>query len=82
MALEVVDGKRVRFECRIHVTNLDWERSTIRPLYQDRADNENCHDELKNQWDWAERWRRILQRAFKRIWTTQPSIGPPETAPT
>jgi len=151
-----------------------------RPLCQDRADNENCHDELKNQWGWAgyatrdpkrcgiaaqlvglvynwwslfvkfvqegesreaitsrplmlgsvakssshqrqrlvrlspfhvegrryalklnrasgflseliltaeqldcaERWRRILQRAFKRIRTTQPSIGPPETAPT
>lgn len=63
MALEVVDDRQVRFEYRVHVTNLDWPRSSIRPLYQDRADNENCYDELKNQWGWGGYNTRDLKRS-------------------
>lgn len=63
MSLEVVDETRSRFEYRVHVTNLDWSRSSIRPLYQDRADNENCYDELKNQWGWAGYNTRDLKRS-------------------
>jgi hypothetical protein len=63
MALEVVDHRRARFEYRVHVTNLDWPASSIRPLYQDRADNENCYDELKNQWGWGGYNTRDLKRS-------------------
>ncbi|MBF0566805.1 MAG: hypothetical protein HQK89_16385 [Nitrospirae bacterium] len=35
------------------MTSLQDEILTIAQLYCDRADMENCFDELKNQWGWG-----------------------------
>lgn len=42
-----------RYEYAVLVTSLPHEVLTIAQLYRDRADNENCLDELKNQWGWG-----------------------------
>jgi len=42
-----------RYEYAVLVTNLPYEVLTIAQLYRDRADVENCFDELKNQWGWG-----------------------------
>ncbi len=41
------------YEYAILVTSLDYLIETIAQLYRDRADVENCYDELKNQWGWG-----------------------------
>jgi len=42
-----------RYEFAVLVTSLSHEVLTIAQLYRDRADCENCFDELKNQWGWG-----------------------------
>lgn len=42
-----------RYEFAVLVTSLPHEVLTIAQLYRDRADCENCFDELKNQWGWG-----------------------------
>jgi len=41
------------YEYAVLVTNLPYEIHAIAQLYRDRADAENCFDELKNQWGWG-----------------------------
>jgi hypothetical protein len=42
-----------RYEYAVLVTDLSYEIPAIAQLYRDRADCENCFDELKNQWGWG-----------------------------
>jgi hypothetical protein len=42
-----------RYEYAVLVTDLPYEIYTIAQLYRDRADAENCFDELKNQLGWG-----------------------------
>jgi hypothetical protein len=42
-----------RYEYAVLVTDLPYGIHTIAQLYRDRADAENCFDELKNQWGWG-----------------------------
>jgi hypothetical protein len=42
-----------RYEYAVLVTDLPYEIQAIAQLYRDRADCENCFDELKNQWGWG-----------------------------
>ncbi|MEO8351384.1 MAG: transposase [Chthoniobacteraceae bacterium] len=35
------------------ITNMDLTVAALAQLYRDRADVENCFDELKNQWGWG-----------------------------
>lgn len=42
-----------RYEYAVLVTDLPYEIYAIAQLYRDRADCENCFDELKNQWGWG-----------------------------
>ena len=37
--------------------------SQIGQIYRDRADNENCYDELKNQWGWCGYTSKDLKRS-------------------
>jgi hypothetical protein len=46
-------GPMKRYEYAVLVTSLPLEIHSIAQLYRDRADNENCFDELKNQWGWG-----------------------------
>lgn len=41
------------YEYAALVTSLSYGIETIAQLYRDRADVENCYDELKNQWGWC-----------------------------
>jgi hypothetical protein len=41
------------YEYSVLVTSLDQEVLTVAQLYRDRADAENCFDELKNHWAWG-----------------------------
>ena len=41
------------WEYAVLVTNAEYEREAIGPLYRDRADGENGFDELKNPWGWG-----------------------------
>jgi len=41
------------YEYAVLVTDLSYDIHTIAQLYRDRADAENCFDELKNQWGWG-----------------------------
>lgn len=41
------------YEYVVLVTSLDYDIEMIGELYRDRADVENCFDELKNQWGWG-----------------------------
>lgn len=42
-----------RYEYAVLVTNLEEELVTVIQHYRDRADCENCFDEIKNQWGWG-----------------------------
>lgn len=42
-----------RYEYAVLVTSLPLEILSIAQLYRDRADCENCFDELKNHWGWG-----------------------------
>lgn len=42
-----------RYEYAVLVTSLPFEILSIAQLYRDRADCENCFDELKNHWGWG-----------------------------
>lgn len=42
-----------RYEYAVLVTDLSYDIHAIAQLYRDRADAENCFDELKNQWGWG-----------------------------
>lgn len=50
--IETTDTAK-RYEYAVLVTSLPHEILTIAQLYRDRADCENCFDELKNQWGWG-----------------------------
>jgi len=50
--IETID-KVKRYEYAVLVTSLQDEVLTIAQHYRDRADMENCFDELKNQWGWG-----------------------------
>lgn len=41
------------YQYAVLVTSLDWPIEAIAKLYRERADCENCFDELKNQWGWG-----------------------------
>ena len=51
--LEVLEDSGVSYEYAIYVTNSDKPASQVRPMYNPRGDNENCYDEMKNQWGWG-----------------------------
>lgn len=51
--LELLKEDSLSYEYAIYVTDLDRPASQIRALYNPRGDNENCYDELKNQWGWG-----------------------------
>lgn len=46
-------GPAKQYEYAVLVTSLSHEILTIAQLYRDRADCENCFDELKNHWGWG-----------------------------
>lgn len=46
-------GPMKQYEYAVLVTSLPHEILAIAQLYRDRADSENCFDELKNQWGWG-----------------------------
>ena len=51
--LEVLEDSGVSYEYAIYVTNSEEAASKVRALYNPRGDNENCYDEMKNQWGWG-----------------------------
>ena len=51
-ALVVVEASPTH-EFMVLITDLDLPILSIAQLYRDRADVENCFDELKNQWGWG-----------------------------
>lgn len=50
--IETDDGVK-KYEYAVLVTSLKDGILTIAQHYRDRADCENCYDELKNQWGWG-----------------------------
>lgn len=50
-------------EFMVLITNLEEPILGIAQLYRDRADVENCFDELKNQWGWGGFTTRDLSRS-------------------
>lgn len=63
LPLELVDEDAVSYEYAIYVTSLTRPANQVRGLYNPRADNENCYDELKNQWGWCGFTLRDLARS-------------------
>ena len=53
LALELIEEDALSYEYAIYVTTLPRPAGEIRALYNPRGDNENCYDELKNQWGWG-----------------------------
>lgn len=53
LPLEIIDEGALSYEYAIYVTNLDLPMTVIGDQYRQRGDNENCYDELKNQWGWG-----------------------------
>ena len=51
-----------RYEYAVLVTDLSYDIYAISQLYRDRADAENCFDELKNQWGWGGYTTQDLKR--------------------
>jgi hypothetical protein len=51
-----------RYEYAVLVTDLPYDIHAIAQLYRDRADAENCFDELKNQWGWGGYTTQDLKR--------------------
>jgi hypothetical protein len=64
LRFEFIDASEMtdRYEYAVLVTNLPWEILSISQLYRDRADCENCYDELKNQWGWGGYTTQDLKR--------------------
>lgn len=64
LRFEFIDADEMtdRYEYAVLVTNLPWEISSISQLYRDRADCENCYDELKNHWGWGGYTTQDLKR--------------------
>ena len=58
--LDLTAGQQ--YEYAVLVTSLDREVLTLAQLYRDRADAENCFDELKNQWGWGGFVTKDLER--------------------
>ncbi len=50
-------------EFMVHITSLDYSIGSVAQLYRDRADVENCFDELKKQWGWGGFTTRDLARS-------------------
>ena len=64
MSLELVDEEELPvYEYAAYITSLTDPAQEIRSLYNPRADNENCYDELKNQWGWCGFTVRDLARS-------------------
>lgn len=63
LPLELLDEDALSYEYAIYVTSLTRPAEQIRALYNPRADNENCYDELKNQWGWCGFTLRDLARS-------------------
>jgi hypothetical protein len=57
-----IPGTVNRYEYAVLVTSLPLEILSIAQLYRDRADSENCFDELKNQWGWGGYTTQDLKR--------------------
>jgi hypothetical protein len=57
-----IPGTMKRYEYAVLVTSLPLEILSIAQLYRDRADSENCFDELKNQWGWGGYTTQDLKR--------------------
>jgi hypothetical protein len=53
LQLELLEEDAFTYEYAIYVTSLNRPSCDIRGLYNPRGDNENCYDELKNQWGWG-----------------------------
>ena len=53
LQLELIEEDAFTYEYAIYVTSLCEPATEIRALYNPRGDNENCYDELKNQWGWG-----------------------------
>ena len=53
LELEFIEEDAFTYEYAIYVTSLCEPATEIRGLYNPRGDNENCYDELKNQWGWG-----------------------------
>ena len=53
LAFIETDDMAGRYEYAVLVTDLPYDLYAIAQLYRDRADAENCFDELKNQWGWG-----------------------------
>ncbi len=64
LALELLDEEQLPdYEYAVYVTSLSEPAQEIRALYNPRGDNENCYDELKNQWGWCGFTVRDLARS-------------------
>ena len=64
MNLAFIDSEETakRYEYAVLVTDLPYDIYAISQLYRDRADAENCFDELKNQWGWGGYTTQDLKR--------------------
>ena len=64
LQLAFIEGAETmkRYEYAVLVTSLPLEVLSIAQLYRDRADCENCFDELKNQWGWGGFTTKDLKR--------------------
>jgi len=61
--MELLEEGSLHYEYAIYVTSLAESADKIRDLYNPRGDNENCYDELKNQWGWGGFTLRDLARS-------------------
>ena len=53
LPLEIIEPDQCRYEYAAYVTDLEISTCEAGAHYRPRADNENCYDEMKNQWGWA-----------------------------
>ncbi len=63
LPLEILEEDTLSYEYAIYVTSLTESADKIRALYNPRGDNENCYDELKNQWGWGGFTLRDISRS-------------------
>jgi hypothetical protein len=64
LPLELIGEEEMpSYEYAVYVTSLARPAQEIHALYNPRADNENCYDELKNQWGWCGFTVRDLARS-------------------
>lgn len=64
LQLSFIEGPATmkRYEYAVLVTSMPAEILSVAQLYRDRADCENCFDELKNQWGWGGFTTKDLKR--------------------